>query len=234
MIGYPSGVPSLFRRKSTSLVEDASAGVRAEPGVTPGAGPEAASDTDPDTSRARPPRGYTPSKRELGVVTPKRANTQRRRGAEPPPATRREAARRMRERRRAQRVETLEGVRRGDDRYLLPRDRGPERALVRNIVDSRRTLGTWFFGGALVVLIGSSPAMPPLVRLAGNLMWALLAFGTVVDSVLIARRIKKLVWERFPHTTQRRFSLYLYGIMRAITFRRMRMPKPQVDIGEAV
>ena len=35
-------------------------------------------------------------------------------------------------------------VRTGDERYLLARDRGPERALVRNIVDSRRTVGTWF------------------------------------------------------------------------------------------
>ena len=40
-------------------------------------------------------------------------------------------------------------MRAGDERYLLARDRGPERALVRDIVDSRRTVGTCFFGGAL-------------------------------------------------------------------------------------
>jgi hypothetical protein len=29
-------------------------------------------------------------------------------------------------------------------------------------------------------------------------------------------------------------SLQLYGIMRALSFRRMRVPKPQVDIGDKV
>lgn len=178
-------------------------------------------------------KGYTPSKRELGVVTPKRGTAQRRRGAEPPPANRREAARRMRERQRAQRAESMDGMRRGDEKYLLPRDRGPEKALVRNIVDSRRTAGTWFFGGALLVLIGSSVASP-LVQLLSNLMWLLLALGVVVDGVLISRKIKKLVFERFPDTTQKPRSLYLYGVMRSLMFRRMRVPKPQVGIGEAV
>ena len=213
-------MPSLFRRKPTELVEDPAR----EDELTDGAG-----EAEPQR-----PKGYTPSKRELGVVTPKRSSRQRRRVVEPPPANRREAARRMRERRREQRAETLEGMRRGDEKYLLPRDRGPERALVRNIVDSRRTVGTWFFGGALVVLIGSSAAMPPLIRLVSNLLWVLLAVGVIVDGVLISRKIKKLVGERFPNTTQKRRSLYMYGIMRSITFRRMRVPKPQIDIGETV
>lgn len=214
-------MPSLFRRKPTDLVEEAI---------------DEAELTDPaeDAELERPTKGYTPSKRELGVPTPKRATAQRRRVIEPPPANRREAARRLRERRREQRTESLDGMRRGDEKYLLPRDRGPERALVRNIVDSRRTVGTWFFGGALIVLIGSSAAMPPLIRLVSNLLWILLAFGVIVDAVLISRKIKKLVGERFPDSTQKRRSLYLYGIMRSITFRRMRVPKPQVDIGESV
>ena len=74
----------------------------------------------------------------------------------------------MRERQRQERAEASAGMRAGDERYLLARDRGPERALVRNIVDSRRTVGTWFFAGALIVLIGSStthagggPGRPP-------------------------------------------------------------------------
>ncbi|WP_373688946.1 DUF3043 domain-containing protein [Verrucosispora sioxanthis] len=115
-----------------------------------------------------------------------------------------------------------------------PRDRGPERLLARNVVDSRRTVGTWFFGGALVVLIGSNQAMPPVIRLASNLLWGALALGVVVDSVLISRKIKKLVRERFPKSTQRMGSLYLYAIMRAITFRKLRTPEPRVAIGDQV
>ncbi|RQX13516.1 DUF3043 domain-containing protein, partial [Micromonospora chalcea] len=115
-----------------------------------------------------------------------------------------------------------------------PRDRGPERLLARNVVDSRRTVGTWFFGGALIVLVGSNQAMPPIVRLLSNLLWGALALGVLIDSVLISRKIKRLVRERFPKSTEKLGSLYFYAIMRSITFRRMRAPAPRVNIGDKV
>jgi hypothetical protein len=215
-LGYATEVSSLFRRKSADLVTDAAES------VTPESAP---------TSR---PKGYTPSKKELGQATPKRTATGRRITEAGTPTNRREAAKQMRERQRQERAEASAGMRAGDERYLLARDRGPERALVRNIVDSRRTVGTWFFAGAIIVLIGSSTRMPVSVQLFANVLWALLAIGVLVDSVLISRRIKKLVGERFPKTTQRMGSLYIYGVMRGLTFRRMRVPKPAVDLGAKV
>jgi Protein of unknown function (DUF3043) len=212
-LGYAAHVSSLFRRKSTDLVADAADSATPEPEAAPR------------------PKGYTPSKKELGQVTPKRTTAGRRVTEAAAPANRREAYKQMRERQRAERAEASAGMRAGDERYLLARDRGPERALVRNIVDARRTVGTWFFAGAIIVLIGSSTRMPVAVQLVANLLWALLAIGVVVDSFLIARRVKKLVTQRFPKTTQRLGSLYIYGIMRGLTFRRMRVPKPQVDLG---
>jgi hypothetical protein len=213
----------LFRRKSpdVDLVEDAIAAAAAQD--------DAEAPTDADGSAA-PTKAYTAPK---GRETPKRTVSGRR-VVEPPPANRREAYRRQREKQRADRAEAAAGMRRGEERYLLPRDRGEERALVRDIVDARRTVGTWFFGGALIVILGSSAAMPPAVRLASNMLWLALAFGVVADSVLIARKIKKVVLSRFPKTTQRMGSLYLYGIMRGITFRKMRIPKPRVKLGEKV
>ena len=202
-------MPSLFRRKPT------------EPEVAP-----VVEETDDGTVRRK---SYTPSKRELGKTTPKRTGTGRR--IEPAPANRREAYKRMKEKQRAERAEQRAGMMAGDERYLLPRDKGEERRLVRNIVDSRHTIGTWFFGGALLVLVGSSAAMPPFVQLGSTALWAVLAIAVIVDSFLIARRVKKLVGERFPKTTQRMGSLYMYGIMRGLTFRRMRVPKPQIEMG---
>jgi hypothetical protein len=222
-------VPSLFRRNTANTANAANAA--ADPTAVPADNGSAAGTGRPAERR---PRGYTPSKKELGVATPKRAEAQRRRGAEPPPGNRREAARRMRERQRSERAEAMAGMRAGDEKFLMPRDRGPERALVRDIVDSRRTAGTWFFVGALIVLLGSNGKMPPAVRLAANLVWLLLAVAVVLDSVLISLKIKRLVRERFPHTTQRMRSLYIYGIMRSITFRRMRMPNPRVKFGAKV
>ncbi|MEV0807360.1 DUF3043 domain-containing protein [Micromonospora sp. NPDC050200] len=198
---------SLFRRKSADRPDSSAAPVTEEP------------------SAARP-RGYTPSKKELGRETPKRPVAGRRPAGPTKPLTKEEA----REQRRAARAESAAEFRREGG----PRDRGPERLLARNVVDSRRTVGTWFFGGALIVLIGSNQAMPPAIRLASNLVWGALALGVVIDSILISRKIKKLVRERFPNSGERMGSLYLYAIMRSITFRRMRAPAPQVNIGDKI
>ncbi|WP_091059265.1 DUF3043 domain-containing protein [Micromonospora humi] len=202
-------MPSLFRRKPADLVEDSVTTVT----------------TDEESAAARP-RGYTPSKKELGVTTPKRPTAGRRPTAPARALTKEEA----REQRRAARAESAAEFRREGG----PRDRGPERLLARNVVDSRRTIGTWFFGGALIVLVGSNQAMPPIVRLLSNVLWGALALGVLVDSVLISRKIKKLVRERFPKSTEKLGSLYFYAIMRSITFRRMRAPAPRVAIGEKI
>lgn len=202
-------MPSLFRRKSGNLVE------------------ESVTEVTPDEASTLPRRkGYTPSKKELGKQTPKRPTVGRRPAVDAKPLTKKEA----RERRRALRAEAAAEFRREGG----PRDRGPERALARDLVDSRHTVGTWFFGGALLVLIGSAQTMPPVVQLVSNLLWAALALAVVLDSVLISRRLRRLVRERFPNTTQRMGSLYVYAIMRAITFRRMRVPVPRVNIGDQI
>jgi len=211
-------VSSLFRRKSADLVSDATATVSAET----------------EASAAPKAKAYTPSKKELGVATPKRTSAQRRHDTAAAPANRREAYKQMRERQKVERAEASAGMRAGDERYLLARDRGPERALVRAIVDSKRTAGTWFFAGAIIVFIGSTGRMPVQVQLGANLLWAILAIAVIADSILISRRVKKLVTARHPSTTQRMGSLYLYGIMRGLTFRRMRMPKPQVELGDKI
>ncbi|GIF04518.1 DUF3043 domain-containing protein [Actinoplanes siamensis] len=204
----------LFRRKPADLVEDATTSL--------------AEETAAAENRRK---SYTPSKKELGVVTPKRVPQGRR--VEAAPADRKEALKQMRERQRAERAEASEGMRNGDERYLLARDRGPERSLVRDIVDSRRTVGSFFIAGAVIVMVGSV-IRNTTVQLASNVLWALLALAVVVDSIFIARRIKRAISARFPDTTQRMGSLYLYGIMRALTFRRMRVPKPKVELGAKI
>ena len=211
-LGYSAEVSSLFRRKSTDLVADATDSVKTEPAAAPR------------------PKSYTPSKKELGVATPKRTSSGRR-VAEAAPENRRAAYKQMRARQKVERAEAQAGARAGDPKYMLARDRGPERELARNIVDSRRTVGTWFFLGAIIVLVGSSTKMPLQVQLFANLLWALLAVGVVVDSFLISRKIKKLVTERFPKSTVSKGSLYFYGITRGLTFRRMRVPKPAIELG---
>ena len=203
-------MPSLFKRRSVEEAE-----------------PEAPAEVVEEVR----PKGRTPSKRELGKETRKRPSASPRR-VDPPPTDRKEALKRSREKARQDRAERRAAMMAGDDRYLLPRDKGPERAMVRDVVDRRLTIGTWFFGGALIVLIGSSAAMPPLVQAVSNILWALLALGTLVDSVLLGREVKRRMRARFPKSTQKMSSLYLYAAMRGLTFRRLRVPKPRVKIGE--
>ncbi|MGI5181607.1 DUF3043 domain-containing protein [Dactylosporangium sp. CA-152071] len=207
-------MPSLFSRKS------------AEPAAAP--------TPEPDEADVTAGRRQTLSKREQGKTTPKRVVAGRR-VAEPPAANRREAAKKMRERQRAERLEAREGMANGDERFLLARDRGPERRLVRDIVDSRRTIGTFFFGTTfLVMLVGFNKNLNPSIYFAANALFGVMAVATAIDSFLISRTVKRLVKQRFPNSTEKLGRLYFYAIMRAISFRFIRNPKPQVKIGATV
>ena len=169
-----------------------------------------------------------------GRPTPKRNEAQGRRPGPPPPppTTRKEAYKRMREQQATRRAETRQGAARGDDAYLPARDRGPVRKLVRDIVDARRNVGSFFLAIAGVALIGT--VVPSLVvrNYASFLLFGFFIL-LIVDSVVLSRRIKKKVAERFPETEKTR-SLAWYGISRATMVRRWRFPKPDVPVGADV
>ena len=169
-----------------------------------------------------------------GRPTPKRSVAQGRRPGPPPPppTTRKEAYKRMREQQAARRAESRAGMARGDDSYLPARDRGPVRKLVRDVVDSRRNVGSWFLLVAAVALIGT--VVPSLVVRA-YASYVLFGFFLVliVDSVVLKRKIKAKVLERFPETTKTKGIIW-YGISRSTMIRRWRFPKPEVPIGAEV
>lgn len=169
-----------------------------------------------------------------GRPTPKRSEAQGRRAGPPPPppTTRKEAYKRMRETQAARRAETRQGAARGDDSYLPARDRGPVRKLVRDIVDSRRNVGSLFLAIAGVALIGTIvPSL--LVRNYASFLLFGFFLLLIVDSVILSRRIKKKVAERHPETVKTR-GLVWYGISRSTMIRRWRFPKPDVALGADV
>lgn len=216
---------------STAVSRDAVAAAEAGSAAASTAG-SAPSDTG--ASAAARSAGTTAAAGK-GRATPKRKDAQtRRRLVEPPPTDRKEAYKRMRGRQKEERATAREGMQRGDQRYLLARDRGSERKLVRDLVDSRRNVGTWFFAGAFLVIIFSSGTWPAQVRLAANLLWITMVVLLVLDSVLIARTLKREVTARHPGTTEKMGSLYFYGITRATMFRRLRSPRPAVKPGDKV
>jgi hypothetical protein len=170
-----------------------------------------------------------------GRPTPKRNEAQGRRTGPPPPppTTRKEAYKRMRAQQASRRGESRAGAARGDDSYLPARDRGPVRKLVRDVVDSRRNVGSFFLGIAAVALIGN---FAPSLLVRSYAFFILLGFFLVliVDSVVLGRRIKRKVAERFPNGDHKTGGLTWYGISRSTMIRRWRFPKPDVALGAKV
>ena len=172
---------------------------------------------------------YTPGK---GRPTPKRNEAQGRRTGPvaPPPRTRREAYKRMRGQGGNRRAEVRKAMASGDDRYLTKRDKGPARALARDVVDTRRNVGSIFMLVAVLVLV--TYALPSNIR-----TWAMSAVLVIflmvaVDSFVLSRQIRKLVAERLPDEPAR--GLGWYGVQRSMMIRRWRMPKARVRTGDPI
>ena len=165
-----------------------------------------------------------------GRPTPKRSEAQGRRTGPPPPppTTRKEAYRRMRETQGA----TRGGAGgRGGERAMPARDQGPVRKLVRDIVDSRRNVGSIFLFVAALLLV--SVVVPnESIKGYASLVWFFFFLLIVADSIVLGRRIKKIVNERFPKHPESNRSLMWYGINRTTLPRRWRFPKATVGANE--
>jgi len=203
-----------------------------EPTSTEPTGAEPAS---AERERAAPSAGPAPTAGK-GRPTPKRREAEaRRRGpVAPPPRTQREAARRQRrpkEERRAERAERRERMMAGDDRYLMPRDRGPVRAYVRDLVDSRRHLMGLFMPMAVVVLLTLFVRNLQIQYLANLALMAMLA-TILVEAIFLGREVNRRVRQKFPNTKDGGFRLALYAVSRATYLRRLRTPPPRVGYGE--
>lgn len=187
----------------------------------------------PDSEPAPEPERVDPRRQAgKGRPTPKRRETQTRpRGpVAPPPTTRREALKRTRERSAERRGTIRESARRGEDSALPARDQGPIRRLVRDIVDTRRSVASLFLPFAVLFLVGYF-IDSALVQQYLTLAWTFFFLLIVVDSVQLGRRISKLVKARFPGETVKMRGLIFYGIQRSTMIRRWRFPKPTVKAG---
>ena len=165
-----------------------------------------------------------------GRPTPKRKDAQRGRTGPvtPPPANRREAAKQLREKQAENRKQVKLGNRTGDESALLPRDRGPVRKLVRDLVDSRRSLGFLLMPAAGATIIANF-TQSTQVQAAALGLWVAVILGVALDMAWAARLISQAVRTAFPN--ERRRGHIAYGLLRTTVIRRFRMPRPQVSRG---
>jgi hypothetical protein len=77
-----------------------------------------------------------------------------------------------------------------------------------------------------------SPATYVQVYAAPVLMAVLLVFA--VECVFLGRSTVKAVRVKFPEAPDRALSIGWYAFVRASQIRRLRIPKPRVQIGDAV
>ncbi|MEO3823430.1 DUF3043 domain-containing protein [Actinomadura sp. B10D3] len=177
---------------------------------------------------ADPPQVVKPGGK--GRPTPKRRDAEKlRRQPITAPASRKEAYKKVRERQAAERAKAREGMAKGDERHLLKRDRGPVRRLARNYVDSRRTVGSYLmYAMFAMVLLSMLPI--PAARLLVLFAPPLLLVVVFAEGFLLSRGIKRLAAERYPSEDTK--GIGMYAAMRAMQIRRLRIPNPQVRIGE--
>jgi Protein of unknown function (DUF3043) len=195
-----------------------------------------------DAENSELPKGHSAGK---GRPTPKRREAEgRRRGpVPPPPRTQREAMRRNRTTRptREQRVrentQRRERMMAGDEKYLLPKDRGPVKAFARDAIDARRNLMGLFMPLAVVVLVSYVAQIAvPTVPIQLYVMAACLLFllAMVVEAVMLGRLVAKLARAELPKESVGIVSMIWYTFTRASQVRRLRIPRPRVRPGETV
>ncbi|WP_167102113.1 DUF3043 domain-containing protein [Mycobacterium sp. DL592] len=206
---------------------------------------------DGDAPEAEPTVVEDPAARTTapkGRPTPKRSQSEKRRGpVAPAPMTTAEARKRRKEmratltkeerkaeklQRRAAMNDRRERMMAGDEDYLLPRDKGPVRRYVRDIVDSRRNVLGLFMPAALFMIFVML-ALPKVQLFISPAMLVLMAIMGL-DAVLLGRKVNKAVAAKFPDNTEGAFKLGMYAAGRASQMRRMRAPKPRVERGAQV
>lgn len=123
----------------------------------------------------------------------------------------------------------------GDERYLLPRDKGEVRRYVRDWVDSRKFINEWVMPAAIVLLVvmllgNYNPNFANWVSIISMVFIAIFA----IEGIWLARKCNNSVRLKFPGTTEAGFGLGFYAYSRATQPRKWRTPKPRVERGATV
>jgi hypothetical protein len=150
----------------------------------------------------------TPTRKEAEAAARERARV---------PRTRKEQMQRQRQVRGESSAKIRQGMKSGDERYLLARDKGPVRRFIRDFVDSR-----FSFAEVVIPLMFVAIFIPNLV--------IPLFLVLVIDLVVLRVRLRKQLAARFPDEPVK--GTTYYALTRAMQMKFMRLPKPQVKIGQ--
>jgi len=184
----------------------------------PSADTSAPSETAKVGGKGRP----TPSRKEAEAAAKARAKA---------PRTRKELAQRQREQRAEASRRTRAAMKSGDERYFMPRDKGPVRHFIRDFVDVRFSFVELMIPVMVLVLVLGWTGRQNLLQIGNTILLGMLLL-VVVDLVVLRFRLKRELARRFPDASTK--GTTYYAVSRAMQMKFMRLPKPQVRIGQTL
>jgi hypothetical protein len=112
------------------------------------------------------------------------------------------------------------------------REAVPEKALMRDYVDARFSIGEFLLPSLVVILALSFVGTRwPGVTLISTVVMYLFILAVLFDGFVMWRGFKKVLAARLPKASTR--GLVMYGMNRCIQIRRFRMPAPRIKRGDA-
>lgn len=164
----------------------------------------------------------TPSRKEAEAAARARAKV---------PRTRKEMARAQREARTESSQRVRAAMKAGDERYYLPRDRGPVRRFVRDFVDTRFSIIELMIPLLIVTMVLGYSGNERLAGIGNTVLLGTLLL-VVLDMVFLRFRLRRELARRFPDESTK--GTTYYAVTRAMQMKFMRLPKAQVKIGQAL
>lgn len=111
----------------------------------------------------------------------------------------------------------------GDEKYLLGRDRGPQRKIARELIDGRLTFIEMLMPLMVVILLLTSINDKETQAMLTNIMFVALVIS-LLEITLLQFKLKKTVKEKLDADLQK--GSWLYLLMRGMQPRPLRIPKP--------
>ena len=124
------------------------------------------------------------------------------------------------------------GLMAGEDKYLTSRDRGPQRRMARDIVDSQFTIGELVLPALFLVILISAIDDYTVQLITLLTMWVLF-IGIGLNAFFIGRGVQKKLAAKYGEDKVEK-GVRWYAAMRSIQMRPMRLPKPQVKRGTKI
>ena len=113
----------------------------------------------------------------------------------------------------------------GDERYLLPRDRGPQRKIIRDVLDNRYTLIEGLMPLMVLFLVVTSFTDDRAKNIITVVM-ILALFAVSIEAAIINRKSASKIREKLGDDTKIQRGNYFYTVTRGMQPRPLRIPKP--------